>query len=198
MPVTAAGIADHHARARIGPLRGWAPCEDGREDPDPGWFDTGLAHARTVLAQPDRVLFTHCQGGRGAGPSMGYAVMLDRGAEPAPAYAAINLSPPGSLLQYAPQALDHHLMTANASPESAAAVPSWLRRSPAGSASLTGPPGQRGRVRARNPLGGLARGQRRRSETTNAAPEATAVTLSTAGQAPIFFASGWDPAKAAR
>jgi hypothetical protein len=86
-----------------------APMADGLEAPEPGWFDTGLAHARAVLADPDRVLFTHCQGGRGRGPSMGFAVLLDIGTPPAQAYAQIKQVRPKSLISYAPQALDEHI-----------------------------------------------------------------------------------------
>lgn len=86
-----------------------APADDGLDDPAPGWFDTGLARARAVLANPDRVLFTHCQGGRGRGPSMGFAVLLDVGVAPAEAFAAIKSVRPQSTIQYAAQALEHHL-----------------------------------------------------------------------------------------
>lgn len=86
-----------------------APAEDGLDDPEPGWFDTGLAHAREMLADPDRVLFAHCQGGRGRGPSMGFAILLDTGMAPADAFAAIKAVRPQSTIQYARQALDHHL-----------------------------------------------------------------------------------------
>lgn len=86
-----------------------APAEDGLDDPEPGWFDTGVAQARAVLADPDRVLLTHCQGGRGRGPSMGFAILLDTGMAPADAFAAIKAVRPQSTVQYARQALDHHL-----------------------------------------------------------------------------------------
>ena len=87
-----------------------AATEDGRDEPDADWFDSGLAHARRVLADPDRVLFTHCQGGRGRGPSMGFAVLLDTGMAPDEAFAAIKSVRPQSMIQYAPQALEHHLL----------------------------------------------------------------------------------------
>ncbi len=86
-----------------------APAEDGLDDPEPDWFDTGLARARVVLAHPGRVLFTHCQGGRGRGPSMGFAVLLDAGIAPAEAFAAIKAVRPQATIQYARQALEHHL-----------------------------------------------------------------------------------------
>ncbi|MGB8022658.1 MAG: hypothetical protein WCF04_15630 [Candidatus Nanopelagicales bacterium] len=86
-----------------------APQEDGLDEPEEGWFDTGLTHARAVLSDPDRVLFTHCQGGRGRGPSMGFAVLLESGMAPAEAFAAIKAVRPQSLLSFATHALDHHL-----------------------------------------------------------------------------------------
>ena len=43
-----------------------------------------------------------------------------------------------------------------------------------------------------------AAGQERRSDNTQAAPEAAAVTASTEGQGPIRLANGWEAPKAPR
>lgn len=74
-----------------------------------GWFDRGVGFAREALADPAAVLLTHCALGQTRGPSMGFAVLLDKGVEPGRAFQMITSARPQARLGYADWALDWHL-----------------------------------------------------------------------------------------
>lgn len=75
-----------------------------------GWFDSGVGFAREALAtNPNAVVLTHCALGQTRGPSMGFAVLLDRGVEPGEAFRMITTARPQAGVGYAHAALHWHL-----------------------------------------------------------------------------------------
>jgi hypothetical protein len=85
-------------------------------DNDPGqWFDSGVGFAREALAQPDAVLLTHCSLGQTRGPSMGFAILIDRGHDPGEALRLITAARPMAGVGYAEAALRWHLDRTGAS-----------------------------------------------------------------------------------
>lgn len=78
----------------------------GQRLPD-AWFDAGLTLAEDVAAAGG-MLLAHCHMGINRGPSMAFAVLLDRGVPPDAALDAIRSARPVAAVGYAADALDHH------------------------------------------------------------------------------------------
>lgn len=78
----------------------------GQRLPD-AWFDAGLAVAADAEAAGG-LLLAHCHMGVNRGPSMAFAVLLERGIEPVTALDAIRTARPVAAVGYAADALDHH------------------------------------------------------------------------------------------
>ena len=93
-----------------------AGTEDDADGTADGWFESGVTFARRALEQPDAVLLVHCALGQARGPSMAFAVLLDRGFDPGDALLKIIASRPQARANYAEQALDWHLSRIDASP----------------------------------------------------------------------------------
>ena len=74
-----------------------------------GRFDSGVTFAREALDAPGNVLLAHCALGQARGPSMAYAVLLDKGYEPGEALLLITQARPEAKASYAEHALDWHL-----------------------------------------------------------------------------------------
>ncbi len=91
------------------------------------WFDIGVGFARDALADPEHVLFVHCALGQARGPSMGYAVLLDRGYDPGVALALITSARPMARVGYAEHALSWHLDQIGATPAQRQAAQDRLR-----------------------------------------------------------------------
>lgn len=79
------------------------------------WFDAGVGFARAALAQPGSVLLAHCSLGQTRGPSMGFAVLIDRGHDPGDALRMITAARPQAGVGYAEAALRWHLDRTGAS-----------------------------------------------------------------------------------
>lgn len=82
--------------------------DDGFGQPD-WFFDRGVEFARAALDEPDTRVLLHCHMGINRGPSLGYAVLLDRGHDPIAAIEAIRAARPVAVVGYAEDALDRHL-----------------------------------------------------------------------------------------
>ncbi|MFJ6415541.1 dual specificity protein phosphatase family protein [Paeniglutamicibacter sp. NPDC091659] len=70
-------------------------------------FDKGVRFARLAVRDGGRVL-THCHMGINRGPSMGFAILLDRGHSPIEAFDMIRAARPQAFVAYAQDALAAH------------------------------------------------------------------------------------------
>lgn len=86
--------------------------DGGRQDD--AWFDAGLAAYRQAVASPGARLLVHCHMGINRGPSMGYRLMLEAGADPITALKEVRRARPIAAIAYANDALDHFHRTSNA------------------------------------------------------------------------------------
>lgn len=104
-----------------------AGTEDEAGGTAEGWFDSGVTFAREALQSPGHVLLTHCALGQARGPSMAYAVLLDKGYEPGEALLLITQARPEAKASYAEHALDWHLNRTGATQEERAEAFDSLR-----------------------------------------------------------------------
>jgi len=88
--------------------------DDGRRQDD-AWFDAGLAAYRLALSEPGARLLVHCHMGINRGPSMGYRLMLEAGADPITALKVVRRARPIAAIGYASDALDHFHRSFNVS-----------------------------------------------------------------------------------
>ena len=99
---------------------------------DPAWFDEGVATARDAVEVDGTGLLVHCHMGINRGPSMAFAILLDRGWEPSPALDAIRAARPIAAISYAEDAVRWHSDRQGQSKKTASAalseVKGWHRR----------------------------------------------------------------------
>lgn len=88
--------------------------DDGTAQSD-DWFDVGVQVGREALAQEGAGLLVHCHMGINRGPSMAFAILLDRGWDPIEALDAIRAARPIAAVLYADDAIKWHLRRAGAS-----------------------------------------------------------------------------------
>lgn len=74
---------------------------------DPEIFDAGVRFARRAVREGGKVL-AHCHMGINRGPSMGFAILLDRGHSPIEAFDMIRAARPQAFIAYAQDALAAH------------------------------------------------------------------------------------------
>lgn len=74
---------------------------------DPAIFDAGVHFARLAARSSGKVL-AHCHMGINRGPSMGFAILLDRGYPPIAAFDMIRSARPEAFIAYARDALVAH------------------------------------------------------------------------------------------
>ncbi|WP_181578311.1 dual specificity protein phosphatase [Arthrobacter sp. AQ5-05] len=80
---------------------------DGHVVP-PEIFDKGVRFARLAARESGKVL-AHCHMGINRGPSMGFAILLDRGYPPIEAFNMIRAARPQAFVAYAQDALAAHI-----------------------------------------------------------------------------------------
>jgi protein-tyrosine phosphatase len=86
------------------------------------WFDAGTAAARHAADTPGAGLLVHCHMGINRGPTMAFAILLDRGWDPVDALDAIRAARPIAAIGYAEDALRWHLARTGASPSTVRAA----------------------------------------------------------------------------
>ncbi len=105
--------------------------DDGGEQ-DPAWFDAGVAAARAATEVDGTGLLIHCHMGINRGPSMAFAVLLDRGWAPSEALDAIRRARPIAAISYAEDAArwysDRHGASSTTSSTVVSEVKGWHRR----------------------------------------------------------------------
>lgn len=79
---------------------------DGHVVP-PEIFDAGVSFARLAAREGGKML-AHCHMGINRGPSMGFAILLDRGYQPIEAFDMIRAARPQAFIAYAQDALAAH------------------------------------------------------------------------------------------
>ncbi|MFF5792333.1 dual specificity protein phosphatase family protein [Paeniglutamicibacter sp. NPDC012692] len=92
--------------AKIAYLSVGTTDEDGHVVP-PEVFDKGVRFARRAARNGGKVL-AHCHMGINRGPSMGFAILLDRGYSPIEAFDMIRAARPQAFIAYAQDALAAH------------------------------------------------------------------------------------------
>lgn len=91
--------------------------DDGDVQAD-AWFDGGVAAARLAIGlNPTSRVMVHCHMGINRGPSMGLAILLDRGWDTIDALDAIRAARPIAAIAYAEDAVRWHLRRDGASDE---------------------------------------------------------------------------------
>jgi protein-tyrosine phosphatase len=103
----------------------WRFLEDCSELSDPPGIES---------AGPDAVALTHCQMGINRGPSLGFAVLLAQGWDPAEAIAAIRAARPCANVWYAADALTWYQQRTGVD-SAIAAPPTRVRLRPATAAT---------------------------------------------------------------
>lgn len=88
----------------------------GQTIPDE-WFDLGVGFILDALSDPDAIVLSHCHMGVNRGPSLGFAVLLAQGWDPAEAMRAIREARPIAHVDYAEDALRWHHHRTGASDE---------------------------------------------------------------------------------
>ena len=116
-----AAHADHVGYTHLG-------THDDGGDQDPAWFDAGVAAARDAAGSDDIGLLVHCHMGINRGPSMAFAILLDRGWEPSPALDAIREARPIAAISYAEDAVRWYSDRQDASSNTASAAISEVTR----------------------------------------------------------------------
>lgn len=93
---------------RFGVAYRWLGTDDrAGHTVDAALFDAGVRVARTARREGGKVL-AHCHMGINRGPSMGYAILLDRGLGTVEAFEAIREARPQAFIAYATDALTAH------------------------------------------------------------------------------------------
>lgn len=92
--------------AKIAYLRVGTTDAEGHVVP-PEIFDAGVRFARLAVREGGKVL-AHCHMGINRGPSMGFAILLDRGHCPIEAFDMIHAARPQAFIAYAQDALSAH------------------------------------------------------------------------------------------
>lgn len=104
-----------------------AGTEDEAAGTAMGWFDSGVGFAREAMKDPGAVLLAHCALGQARGPSMAYAILLDRGYDPGEALLMITETRREARASYAEHALAWHLAHIGATDEQRAEALQSLR-----------------------------------------------------------------------
>ncbi|MDP9434838.1 MAG: dual specificity protein phosphatase family protein [Actinomycetota bacterium] len=99
------------------------------------WFERAVSWVEDVWAeQPDAVVLTHCHMGINRGPSLGFAVLLALGWDPAEAMAALRAARPQANVWYAADALRWHQARTGVDADTAArqhaALAAWREANP--------------------------------------------------------------------
>ena len=91
------GTGVHYARA---------PIDDAGQRVPAEWFEVMVSRILRWLEDPHAVVLTHCHMGVNRGPSLGFAVLLGLGLEPADALRALQAARPVAYAYYAEDAVE--------------------------------------------------------------------------------------------